>query len=303
MTAAELLSLLTKISIVLIVFSTGMSGQRGSLGMLLRQPSLLFRSLLSMLVVAPLLAVAVAATLRLPLAVKIALVMMAVSPVPPFLPKKAIKAGGSQSYVISLLAISALVSIVTVPFSLQVLDGLFGLSMNIPHSTIARPLVVSVLLPLVAGLIFARVAPTTSASWARIVAGAGSILLVAVVLPQLVTLAPALRELVGDGTLLAVAAFALCTLFIGHLLGGPVEENRSVLALCTATRHPFIAITLIQSTFASEKLAVPAVFMALIVTSVASVPYMRMRKAKSARTVAHAAPLPQPQSPQSPRSP
>jgi len=299
MTAAELLSLLTKVSIVLIVFSTGMSGARGSLAMLLRQPSLLLRSLLSMLVVAPLLVVAVVATLQLPNAVKIALVMLAVSPVPPFLPRKAIKAGGSQAYVISLLGISAIVSIVTVPLSLGVLDQFFGLSLNVPSSVIAPPLVVSVLLPLVAGLLFARVAPRISASWARIVSGAGSILLLAVVLPQLVTLAPALRELVGNGTLLAIAACALGTLLIGHFLGGPVEENRSVLALCTATRHPFIAITLIQQTFASQRLAVPAVFMALIVTSVASVPYVRMRKAKRARAVPQTAPLPQPQSPRS----
>jgi len=99
--------------------------------------------------------------------------------------------------------------------------------------------------------------------------------------------------------LLAIAAFSLCTLFIGHLLGGPVEENRSVLALCTATRHPFIAITLIQANFATEKLAVPAVFMALIVTSIASIPYMRMRKARVATAVPQHAPLPQPQSPRS----
>jgi BASS family bile acid:Na+ symporter len=285
-----------------------MSGERGSLGMLLRNPSLLFRSLLSMLVLAPLVAVGFATGLRLPTGVKIALVMLAVSPVPPFLPKKAIKAGGSQSYVISLLALSAIVSIVTAPLSLHLLDDLFGLSMHIPHVEIARPLVLSVLLPLVAGLVFARVAPKFSASWARVVGGAGSILLAAVVLPQLVSLAPELRELVGDGTLLAIAAFALCTLFIGHLLGGPVDENRSVLALCTASRHPFIAITLIQANFATDRLAVPAVFMALIVTAVASVPYVRMRKAKHARSapqaapLPHAAPLPQPQSPQSPRS-
>jgi BASS family bile acid:Na+ symporter len=299
MTAAELLSLLTKISIVLIVFSTGMSGERGSLGMLLRQPSLLFRSLLSMLVLAPLLAVALASTLQLPTAVKIAIVMMAVSPVPPFLPSKAIRAGGSQSYVISLLAISAVVSIVTAPLSLGLLDDLFGLSMNIPRIEVARPLLVSVVLPLVAGLIFARVAQGICTRWARIVAGVGTILLAAVVLPQLVTLAPALRELVGDGTLVAIAAFALCTLFIGHLLGGPVDEDRSVLALCTATRHPFVAIVLIHANFASEKLAVPAVFMVLIVTSVASVPYVRVRKAKHARAVPQATPVPQPQSPRS----
>jgi len=299
MTPAALLALLTKISIMLIVFATGMSGRRGDLVMLLREPWLLLRSLVSMLVVAPLLAVLLASTLHLPMSVKIAAVMMAVSPVPPFLPKKAIKAGGSQSYVISLLAMSALVSIVTTPLSLQLLDDLFDMSMHIPRIEIARPLLATVLLPLVAGLLFARVAPRLSASWTRIVSAAGTLLLAAAVLPQLVSLAPALRELVGNGTLLAIAAYALCTLFIGHLLGGPVEENRSVLALCTATRHPFIAIVLIQANFSADKLAVPAVFMALIVTSIASVPYVRMRRARYARAVPQSAPLPQPQSPRS----
>src|SRR3954466_1128129 len=155
MTAAQLLSLLTEISIVLIVLSTGMSGKRGDFLMLPRQPSLLIRSLLSMLVLAPLLAVVFATSLRLPNAVRIALVMMAVSPVPPFLPKKAIKVAGSQSYVISLLAMSALASIVTVPFSLDALDGLFGLSMGIPPIEIATPLLKTVLLPLIAGLALA----------------------------------------------------------------------------------------------------------------------------------------------------
>jgi len=294
MTAAQLLSLLTEISIILIVLSTGMSGKRGDFLMLLRQPSLLIRSLLSMLVLAPLLAVVFATSLRLPNAVRIALVMMAVSPVPPFLPKKAIKVAGSQSYVISLLAMSALASIVTVPFSLDALDGLFGLSMGIPPIEIAKPLLKTVLLPLIAGLALARVAPGICASWARIVAAVGTILLAAVVVPQLVTLLPAFKELVGDGALLAIAAFALSALFIGHLLGGPVDEDRSVLALCTATRHPFIAIVLIQANFASEKLAVPAVFMALIVTSVASVPYVRMRKAKPPKPVTEVAPVSHP---------
>ena len=294
MTAAQLLSLLAEISIILIVVSTGMSGKRGDFVMLLRQPSLLLRSLLSMLVLAPLLAVMFATSLRLPIAVKIALVMMAVSPVPPFLPKKAIKAGGSQSYVISLLAMSALVSIITVPLSLDVLDGLFGLSMGIPPIEIAKPLFKTVLLPLLAGLALARVAPRFCAAWARTVAVVGTILLAAVVIPQLVKFLPAFKELAGDGALLAIAAFAASALFIGHLLGGPVDENRSVLALCTATRHPFIAILLIQENFASEKLAVPAVFMALVVTSIASLPYVRMRKAKRSKPVAEVAPVSRP---------
>jgi BASS family bile acid:Na+ symporter len=294
MTAAQLLSLLAEISVILIVLSTGMSGKRGDFVMLLRQPSLLLRSLLSMLVLAPLLAVVFVTSLKLPSAVRIALVMMAVSPVPPFLPKKAIKAGGSQSYVISLLALSALASIVTAPLSLDVLDGRFGLSMGIPPIAIAKPLFKTVLVPLIGGLALARVVPSFCAAWARIVSAVGTILLAAVVIPQLVTFFPAFKQLAGDGTLLAIAAFAVSALFIGHLLGGPVEENRSVLALCTATRHPFIAIMLIQANFASEKLAVPAVFMALVVTSIASVPYVRMRRGNRSQPEAEVAPVSRP---------
>ena len=165
------MSLLTQISVILIVVSTGMSGQKGDLTFLVRRPSLLFRSLLSMLVLAPLLAVTFAATLQLPDAVKIALVMMAVSPVPPFLPKKAVKAGGTHSYVISLLATSAIVSIVSAPLSLMVLGPMFGLPLSIPAVEVARPLATTVLLPLGAGLILQRLAPRFSNSWSRIVSG------------------------------------------------------------------------------------------------------------------------------------
>jgi BASS family bile acid:Na+ symporter len=276
MTAAQLLSHFTEISVTLIVLSAGMAGRKGDLIYLVRRPSLLIRSLVSMLVLAPVLAVMFATTLQLPKAVKIALVMMAVSPVPPFLPKKSDKAGGTHSYVVSLLATSAIVSIVSAPISLRLLSEMFGLSLSISSIEIAKPLMKTVLMPLVAGVILQRVAPRFCSSWARIVAGVGTILLIAVVIPQLVNLFPQIRVLVGDGTLLAIAAFAICSQFIGHLLGGPVTGDRSVLALCTATRHPFIAMTLIQANYASEKLAVPAVFMTLVVPSVASLPYVRM---------------------------
>jgi BASS family bile acid:Na+ symporter len=241
-------------------------------------------------VLAPLLAVTFAATLRLPMAVKIALVMMAVSPVPPFMPKKAVKAGGTHSYVVSLLATSAIVSIVSAPISLKVLSQLFGLTLSISSIAIAKPLVETVLLPLVAGLILQRVAPRFCNSWARIVSAVGAILLIAAVLPQLVSLLPQFRELAGDGALLAIAAFAIGALVIGHLLGGPERGDRSVLALCTATRHPFIAMVLIQANFASEQLAVPAVLMALIVTSVASLPYVRMLRRQPVEPMPDAVP-------------
>jgi BASS family bile acid:Na+ symporter len=113
-------------------------------------------------------------------------------------------------------------------------------------------------------------------------------LLLVGVLPMLFTTLPAFRTLVGDGTLLVMVAFAVGALITGHLLGGPKRNNRTVLALSTATRHPGIAIALATANFPDEKLAVPAVLMYVIVSAVVSVPYVaasrRQHDAPAARS-------------------
>jgi BASS family bile acid:Na+ symporter len=82
----------------------------------------------------------------------------------------------------------------------------------------------------------------------------------------------------GNGMLLAFAAFVATGLLVGHLLGGPEPENRVVLALATASRHPGIAIALAQSAFPAQKLVVPAVLAYLLVSAVVSAAYLRWTK-------------------------
>ena len=101
--------------LLLLVATLGLQANPGDVTALLRQPGRLFRSLTSMLVVMPIVAAALAAAFDLDRAVKIALVALALSPVPPFLPPKNIKAGGESSYAIGLLVATSLVSIVYVP--------------------------------------------------------------------------------------------------------------------------------------------------------------------------------------------
>ena len=64
-------------------------------------------------------------------AVKIALLALAVSPVPPVLPKKELKAGGTVSYAMRLLVSAALVAIVLVPLTIKVLGPAFGSSQDL----------------------------------------------------------------------------------------------------------------------------------------------------------------------------
>src|SRR5215813_9780662 len=122
MSAHELVKLGLQASIFLTVLGIGLAATWDEATYLLRKPGLLARSLLSMFVVMPIICVVVALLSHLPPAIKVALVALAISPVPPFLPKKQLLAGGHGAYIISLVSLSAVLSIVFVP----VITSLFG---------------------------------------------------------------------------------------------------------------------------------------------------------------------------------
>jgi BASS family bile acid:Na+ symporter len=102
MDAAQLIRLALQTSILLLVFALGLRATIQDATYLLRQPSLLLKSLVAMNVIVPLVAAILAAVFPLHPAVKITLLLMAVSPVPPILPGKQLKLGGRTSYVYGL---------------------------------------------------------------------------------------------------------------------------------------------------------------------------------------------------------
>src|SRR5438477_12359498 len=100
MTLAQFIPLAINASMFVIVFVLGLNATLEDAIYLFRRPVLFFRSILSMNIVMLVLAVAVALIFDLTPAIKIALVTLAVSPVPPLLPGKQTKAGGSAAYAI-----------------------------------------------------------------------------------------------------------------------------------------------------------------------------------------------------------
>jgi BASS family bile acid:Na+ symporter len=73
-------------------------------------------------------------------------------------------------------------------------------------------------------------------------------------------------------------------LVVGHLLGGSAPEERSVLALSTATRHPGVAMAVASAVTPDPKPIAAAVLLAVLVSAVVAFPYVKW----SARRV-HAA--------------
>src|SRR5262245_42156877 len=121
----QLVLLALQVSILSIVFGFGLKATPADLMYLVRRPGLLLRSLLAVFVIMPIVAILLVRMFDFPPTVRAALVALAISPVPPLLPRKERKAGATSSYGLGLMAILALVSIVAVPASLELLGRLF----------------------------------------------------------------------------------------------------------------------------------------------------------------------------------
>jgi BASS family bile acid:Na+ symporter len=282
MNAAALILLAAKVSILLTVFGLGLAANLRDAGHLFRRPGRLARSLLAMNLVMPLFAAALAAIFKLHPAVKIALIALAVSPVPPLLPKKELKAGGSTPYTIGLLSATALLAVVFVPVAVALLGKVFAIPARMPAAAVAELVLGTVLAPLAFGMAVRHRAPGFAARIARPIALAATVLLVVAVLPILFTAWPAIVSLIGNGTLAAIASFVAMGLLAGHGLGGPNPNDRTVLALSTASRHPGVALGIAHANFPDEKLAPAVVLLYLIASGVMSLPYLRWNRRRHA---------------------
>lgn len=278
MELATLISIAIRASIGLIVFGLALTASSQEALYLLRRPGQLLRSLLAMHVIMPLFAAVLAALFNLHPAVKIALIALALSPVPPVLPKKQLKAGGRASYAVGLLVAAALLAIVFVPVAVEFLERAFALPLHMAPAAIARLVFITVLAPLVVGIIVRRVVPGIAERIAQPISLVATALLVVSVLPILFTAWPAMVSLVGNGTIIAIVAFSLVGLAAGHRLGGPDPDDRAVLALATASRHPGVALAIASANFPGEKLVPAAVLWYLIVSAIVSIPYLTWRR-------------------------
>ena len=278
MTLAQLVPLALQVSIALIVLALGLETRAGDLSYLIRRPWLCARSVLAMNVVMPLLTTLILRPLDLRPEVKVALVLLAVSPVPPILPQKHAKAGGNLSYAIGLLVISSVVSIVTVPASVALIAGAFGRAVEVPMALIAKTVILSVLGPLVVGALVQRAAPSFADKAVKPASIAGTVLLPVAFIPVVIGSWHAVIGEMGHGTLVAIVAFTLAGLLVGHMLGGPVPENRTVLGLSTAVRHPGVATAIAGAVAQDTKGVAAAVLLCLIVSAVVTAPYVSSRK-------------------------
>ncbi|RJT22950.1 Na+-dependent transporter [Mesorhizobium waimense] len=278
MTLAGVISLALTVSLFVLVFVLGMKAKLEEITFLFRNPGLLIRSILAMNVI--MLAVVVLASQLFDLApaIKIALVTLAVSPVPPLLPGKQIASGGTPHYALGLLVAASIVSIVLVPLSIETMEYAFPVELRIAPSKVLSVVALSIFAPLALGMIVQWLAPNIAERVAKPLSSAATAIVVVAIIPILIKGWPDLSNLFGNGAVLCLVLFSASGLLIGHLIGGPNADDRTVLALACGSRHPSIALAITALNFPGVPGVAALILYHLVISGLVSALYLRWIK-------------------------
>lgn len=269
------------VSIFLGVLTVGMRVAPGDLRYVLSKPARLARALLAMNVLLPIVVVLICRMFSLHPAIVVALVTLAIAPVGSLFPKAMLPlvTTAHLAYARGVFFASTVLSVILTPIAVAVIRAIFGGKVHVNPLTVAPVVIASVLLPLGIGLAIGRWWPAAG-RWIAAIEKVSSLLLLVCAALVLVGTWTVMASLVRQGTLMAIVLIALIGLVIGHVLGGPEEDDRTVLALATVSRHPGVAIAVASLT--DQPLAPLGVLLALLVNELAVIPYKRWRRRRAA---------------------
>lgn len=275
---AQIIMLTLQLSIVGAVLAIGLATQAGDLVSLLKRPGLLLKSLFTANVVMLLVAILIVRLMDLPHIAAVGLIAMSMAPMPPILPNSMIKAGGEASYARALLATMGLATVIWIPFVFAVIVPLFGIEAGVSPLATLKMTLITILAPLIAGGVIARLWPRFAAAVSKPLALISMLVLVAIVLLIIVKAWDAIVAHAEGGAVLAVVLFTVAALTLGHLMGGPVPGDRTVLALACAMRHPGILVVVVRMTAPNETGVGAFALLILLVSFACCLPYIVWRK-------------------------
>ncbi len=287
MNPAQLILFSMKTSVILSVFAIGLEATIRDITHLLRNPRQLILAFISIYVVVPLTAgIIIFIFSNIHPAAKIAIFALSVSPIPPLLPKKQLKTGGTISYIIGLLVTMSVLAIIVVPFLIELFEIAFNRPGGISPGAVAQVVLTVILIPLAIGLIFRYIFPGLAEKAAKPIFSIGSIFLLLGSLFILFNAIPTIIALVGNGTIFAILLFVCVALGIGHSFGGPDSDDRTALALSTVSRHPGIALAIAGINFPEQKLSLAAVILYLLISAVVTTTYLKIRQRSNQKDTA-----------------
>jgi bile acid:Na+ symporter, BASS family len=213
-----------------LMFALGVNHSFRQVTYLLRQPGLMVRSLLSVIVMVPGIVVVLVWVFSLPPAVATGLALLAAAPGAPVTYKRVEMAGGEMEYGVNLQLTLALLAVVVTPLTLAVFFSIFDLMIDrVAPLDVARQVAQVTFLPVIAGFLLRYFLPALADRIGNPLRILGNILLIILLLLVVVALviAPDLRMMLNLGweATMAIVLMVALSLASGHFLGGPAQES------------------------------------------------------------------------------
>jgi len=224
---------------------------------------LMTKSLLVNLVVVPAFAYVLVRGVPMASGYAVGVVLLAVAPGAPFGPKLAEISDSDLAFASGLMAVLAVVSVVTIPVTLAlVLPG--GSSVN-PFA-IGRLVFGVQLVPLVAGLTVTSLASPVAEAIHPPIQRLSDYSFALLIVALLAGYADDMLALAGTSAMVVACVVVAASLLAGYVLGGPARSTREVLATTTAARNAAIALFVATAGFSD-----PDVLTAVLAFSVIGV--------------------------------
>ena len=275
MTLNEFLSAIAALAgltfVVASMLGTGLSLTVAQIVQPLKNARLVTLALLANFVLVPLLAFGITKVVPLDEALQIGLIVLATTAGAPFLVKEVQAAKGNLSLGVGLMFLLMVVTIFYVPLVLPLL--LPGVEVN--AWDIAKSLIVTMLIPIVLGLMFRSNSPEDAQQWAPLMNKVSGIALLIMLVTGLGLNVSNIVDLIGSRGFLALILFVVGSLLIGMVMGGRDPAVRSVLGLGTAQRNVAAAILVTSLNF-SGTMTLPYVLVASIVLPLILIPTARV---------------------------
>jgi BASS family bile acid:Na+ symporter len=224
----------------------------------LRNARMVLAALAGNLIIVPLVALATAKVFRLDEPFTIALLLLGLAPGAPFLPKLVELVKGDLAFSVALMSLLMGGSVIFLPLILPVLLP----EVEVGIWQIARPLLLLMVLPLVAGLMFRRYFGAAVGAWRSGLNRFSNIALLTAVLLLLALNLPSVLHVFGTGAIAAAVVFTAAAGLTGHILGGPDAAARKVMALGTGFRNIAAAMAVAEEDFHDPRVMVMLVIAA-----------------------------------------
>jgi BASS family bile acid:Na+ symporter len=224
-----------------------------------RNPLRVLRAVVANFVLVPLLAAGIARALALDTAETIGLILLGSAAGAPFLIKLTAIAAGDVALSTSLLVLLVPMTVVAMPLIVPALAPEAAVS----AVAVAKPLVLTLLVPLAIGLLVKERAPRWADRAQPFARAASSMALVALLTFTILANFRHVVEMVASRSIVAIVLLLVGSFAIGYLIASPHRERRVVLGMGTAMRN-VAAATIV----AVEDIADPDTLVLVVVASV-----------------------------------